>query len=122
MDEKKEYRVLKPVAISGIVDAGAIVLLTEAEAANIGIGEYLEEVIKAEAPAEVEAEAEVATTEEASEATGSEQGVAEAQEETPAEEVAPVTAEDSEVKTEAEAEVATEAPKQEGAAVAEGEE
>jgi hypothetical protein len=43
-EEIKKYRVLKPVAISGIVQPGAIVELTEAEAANIGIGEYLEEV------------------------------------------------------------------------------
>ena len=44
-EEVKKYRVLKPVAISGIVQRGAIVELTEAEAENIGIGEYLEEVV-----------------------------------------------------------------------------
>lgn len=43
-ETKKKYRVLKAVAISGIVQRGVIVELTESEAANIGIGEYLEEV------------------------------------------------------------------------------
>ena len=43
-EEKKKYRVLKAVAISGIVQRGVIVELTEDEATNIGIGEYLEEV------------------------------------------------------------------------------
>ena len=43
-EELKQYRVLKPVAISGIVQPGGIVGLTESEAINIGIGEYLEEV------------------------------------------------------------------------------
>ena len=42
---KKKYRVLKAVAISGIVNPGEIVELTEAEATNIGVGEYLEEVV-----------------------------------------------------------------------------
>lgn len=41
---KKQYRALKPVAISGIVQPGETVELTEAEASNIGIGVYLEEV------------------------------------------------------------------------------
>ncbi len=43
-ETKKKYRVLKAVAISGIVQRGVIVELTETEASNIGIGEYLEEV------------------------------------------------------------------------------
>jgi len=43
---KKKYRVLKAVAISGIVNPGEFVELTEAEATNIGIGEYLEEVVE----------------------------------------------------------------------------
>ncbi len=42
---KKKYRALKAVAISGIVNPGEIVELTEAEATNIGIGTYLEEVV-----------------------------------------------------------------------------
>ena len=40
----KKYRVLKAVIISGRVEAGAIVELSEADAKNIGVGEYLEEV------------------------------------------------------------------------------
>ena len=44
-EEVKKYRVLKPVAISGIVQTGSIIELTEAAAENIGIGEYLEEVV-----------------------------------------------------------------------------
>ena len=48
---KKKYRVLKAVAISGIVNPGEIVELTEAEATNIGIGEYLEEVTDQETDA-----------------------------------------------------------------------
>ena len=67
----KKYRVLKPVVIAGRVEAGAIVELSEAEAANIGIGEYLEEVAtenteKGAAPAEASAPS----------ATGSESGEA----------------------------------------------
>ncbi len=43
-ETKNKYRVLKAVAISGIVQRGVIVELTDREATNIGIGEYLEEV------------------------------------------------------------------------------
>lgn len=50
MDEKKKYRVLKPVAIDGIVQPGSIVELTEEQAANIGIGEYLEPYIEGQEP------------------------------------------------------------------------
>lgn len=45
--EKKKYKVLKPVAIDGVVQPGAIVELTEEQAANIGIGEYLELYVEA---------------------------------------------------------------------------
>ena len=44
-ETRKKYRALKAVAVSGIVDIGGIVELTEAEAENIGIGTYLEEVV-----------------------------------------------------------------------------
>lgn len=47
-ETKKKYRVLKAVAIAGIVQRGVIVELTETEATNIGIGEYLEEVSEEE--------------------------------------------------------------------------
>lgn len=40
----KSYRVLKPIAYGGRVEKGEIVELPEADAENIGIGEYLEEV------------------------------------------------------------------------------
>lgn len=65
-EELKKYRVLKAVAIDGIVGIGAIVELTEAAAANIGIGEYLEEVVEAKAEAKPE-ESQTATASEGSE-------------------------------------------------------
>lgn len=43
-ETKKKYKVLKPVAISGIVDPGDTVELTESEAKNIGISTYLEDL------------------------------------------------------------------------------
>lgn len=49
-ETRKKYRALKAVAVSGIVDIGGIVELTESEAENIGIGTYLEEVDEAAAP------------------------------------------------------------------------
>ena len=62
-ETKKKYRVLKAVAISGIVQRGVIVELTETEATNIGIGEYLEEVSDEEdASVQTEAAAEASGT------------------------------------------------------------
>lgn len=73
-ETKKKYRVLKAVAISGIVQRGVIVELTETEATNIGIGEYLEEVSEEEiASVQTEAAGEaVGTYEEDREDEGSE--------------------------------------------------
>ncbi len=67
-EEIKKYRVLKAVAISGIVGVGTIVELTEAAAANIGIGEYLEEVTEEKSEAKPE-ESQQATASEGSEST-----------------------------------------------------
>jgi hypothetical protein len=73
-ETKKKYRVLKAVAISGIVQRGVIVELTETEATNVGIGEYLEEVSDEEtASVQTEAAGEaVGTYEEDREDEGSE--------------------------------------------------
>ena len=43
-EELKKYKVLKPVAISGVQPIGAIVELTQEAAENVGVGVYLEEV------------------------------------------------------------------------------
>ena len=67
-EELKKYRVLRAVAIDGIVSVGSIVELTEAVATNIGIGEYLEEV------AEEKSEAKTEESQQAAAGEGSESG------------------------------------------------
>ena len=43
-EELKKYKVIKPVAVSGVQPIGTVVELTAEAAENIGIGVYLEEV------------------------------------------------------------------------------
>ena len=105
-NELKKYRVLKAVAINGIVGAGEIVELTETAAANIGIGEYLEEVVPEIVPApkgegepapEVPEEPQAVTASETTPHTEEKSEVSE-----------PVSAKDSEAKPKGEGEPAPE--------------